>query len=159
MIQVSETLRSEVNSKYLNELIQSFSIDIKVEEKDLDGFGHVNNANYIQWLDQVHWMHLAHMGIAEAEINEFNWGFVVRDTTATYLAPLLEEEIVQVGTSITEFDERFRMTRKFQLVRLRDNTTVLQAEIKYVSVDLKKGTPKRVPSKLTDKILSFIGQS
>lgn len=153
MIKVSEELCRELKSPLLSELQNSFSIDIKVSHSDLDGFGHVNNANYIQWLDQAHWTHLDHMGIIGDVVQETNCGFVVRDTTVTYLAPLLENDIIKVGTEITAFDQRFKMTRKFQLVRIHDSKTVLRGEIHYVSIDLAKGTPKRVPQEFRDAIL------
>ncbi len=152
MINVSKVLASESNSPKLTDLRNSYSIDLAVTEKDIDGFGHVNNANYIQWLDQVHWSHLHFMGISDSDILESNCGFVVHHTEVTYHAPLLENDVVRVGTSIVDFDENFRLTRKFQLVRLRDNVTVLRGEIRYVSIDITKGRPKRVPQKYIDTI-------
>lgn len=152
MIVVSEVIATECNSPVLTDLKNSYSIDIKVTEKEIDGFGHVNNANYIQWLDQVHWSHLDYMGISSSDITNSNCGFVVHHTEVTYHAPLIENEIVKVGTSIISFDGNFRLTRKFQLLRLRDNTTVLSGEIRYVSIDLTTGRPKRAPQHYVGKI-------
>lgn len=154
MINVSNELAHEENSPLLKELTHSYSIDIRVAAGDIDGFGHVNNANYIQWLDQVHWSHLSYLGISASDIFEENCGFVVRHTDVTYLAPLTENELVKIGTAITEFDERFRLTRSFQLLRLRDNVTVLRGKITYVAVNITRGTPKRIPQKFIDCIAS-----
>ncbi len=139
MIEVSDVLSTELNASELTELTNSYSIDIKVTKTDIDGFGHVNNANYIQWLDQVHWSHLKFMGITSEMVHNLNCGFVVRHTDVTYLNPLCENDIVKVGTSIIQFDENFKLTRQFQLVRLSDNATVLKGEILYVSINIKEG--------------------
>lgn len=156
MIEVSEVISTEFNSPVLTNLTNSYAIDIKVVAAEIDGFGHVNNANYIQWLDQVHWAHLDEMGITDTKIYEASCGFVVRDTAVSYLAPLIEGDIVRIGTAIIEFDERFRMTRQFQLVRLQDGSTVLSGTIKYVAVDLQKGTPKRIPQAFIDAISAHV---
>lgn len=156
MINISKELAREENSPLLNELTNSFSIDIKVTAGDIDGFAHVNNANYIQWLDQVHWSHLRYLGIPEKEIFEENCGFVVRHTDVTYLAPVKESELIKVGTAITEFDERFRLTRTFQLLRLRDTATVLRGKITYIAVNIARGTPKRIPLKFIERILPAV---
>ncbi len=129
MIHVSDVISTESNSELLTNLSNSYSIDIQVSKNDIDGFGHVNNANYVQWLDQVHWYHLHFMGIKDSDVTEVNCGFVVYNSDLTYLAPLFENDRVRVGTEITYFDKRFRLTRRFQLVRVRDNVTVLKAQI------------------------------
>lgn len=153
MIKVSEVVATETNSPLLSELKNSYSIDIKVSKKEIDGFGHVNNANYIQWLDQVHWSHLHFMEISDSDIFAANCGFVVRQTEVTYFAPVNENETLRIGTSIIDFDERFRFTRKFQLVRPGSKVTVLRGTIQYVSIDLTTGSPKRVPQHFINKIL------
>lgn len=156
MIQVSEVVSTALNSPLLHELSNSFSIDIEVSKREIDGFGHVNNANYIQWLDQVHWAHLIHMGISEKAIFTESCGFVTRDTAVRYLAPLVEGDLVRVGTGVIDFDERFRLTRQFQLVRVKDEITVLRGTIHYVAVDLKEGRPKRMPQHFVAAISPYV---
>ncbi len=153
MIHVSEVLKTENNSPVLTDLENSYSIDIKVTENEIDGFGHVNNAYYIQWLDQVHWSHLHHLGISSSDILDSNCGFVVHHTEVTYHAPLMQDDIVKVGTSIISFDGQFRLTRKFQVLRLHDSVTALRGEIRYVSIDLTTGKPKRTPQSYLEKLI------
>jgi len=151
MIKVSEVLSTETNSPLLTELINSYSIDIQVTNREIDGFDHVNNANYIQWLDQVHWSHLAAMGISADLVQELQCGFVVRHTDVTYRNPLVKDDVVKVGCSIVQFDA-FKLTRRFQLVRLSDGLTVLDGEILYVSIDLTTGKLKRIPKEFISLI-------
>lgn len=145
MIRVTEELARETDAPILTALTRSFSIDITVQKSEIDGFGHVNNANYIQWLDQVHWSHLSVMGISDDDILATKCGFVVHKTEVTYHAPLCEGERLSVGTAIVNFDSAFRLKRQFQLVRHRDKVTVLGGTIQYVAIDLTTGKPKRVP--------------
>ncbi len=141
-----------MNSPLLTKLNNSYSIDIRVTDLEIDGFGHVNNANYIQWLDQVHWSHLNYIGISSELVHSLQCGFVVRHTDVTYLNPLIVDDVVKVGCSIVQFDENFKLTRKFQLVRLRDSAPVLEGEILYVSIDLGKGKLKRIPKEFVNLI-------
>ncbi len=144
MIKVSEVISTETNSPLLTKLNNCYSIDIRVTDLEIDGFGHVNNANYIQWLDQVHWSHLNYIGISSELVHSLQCGFVVRQTDVTYFNPLIIDDVVKVGCSIVQFDA-FRLTRKFQLIRLSDGVPVLKGEILYVSIDLTKGKVKRIP--------------
>ena len=111
-----------------------------------------NNAVYIQWLDQVHWSHLNFIGISNDSIFATSCGFVVHHTEVTYLAPLIENDLIRVGTSITQFDGLVRMTRQFQIVRITDSVTVLRGTINYVAVNLETGKPMRVPTTFSEMI-------
>jgi len=159
MIKVSEVISSETNSPLLTKLRNSYSIDIQVTQEEIDGFGHVNNANYIQWLDQVHWSHLHAMGISSDLVHSLQCGFVVRHTDVTYLAPLIKDDIVKIGCSIVQFDGNFKLTRKFQLIRLRDSVPVLEGEILYVSIDLVTGKLKRIPKEFVKLITPYVPNS
>jgi acyl-CoA thioester hydrolase len=156
VIKVSDVLRESIDSPLLSDLRTCYSIDLNVSSSDLDGFGHVNNANYIQWLDQVHWSHLAYMGITGDMVTKLNCGFVVRHTDVTYLNPLVENDTIRVGCSIIGFDKNFRLTRQFQLVRLSDSVTVLKGEILYVSIDIQKGKLKRIPKEYSELIIPHV---
>ncbi len=89
MSSVSEVLATTADSPLLHDLKNSFAIDLTVSPDQIDGFSHVNNAVYIQWLDQVHWAHLAHLGISYEEIVRTSCGFVVYHTEVTYCEPLV----------------------------------------------------------------------
>ncbi len=145
MIKVSDELALHHDSPSLTDLPRSFAIDIRVGQREIDGFGHVNNARYIEWLDQVHWSHLAALGLTAERIFAEQCGFVVHHSDVTYLAPLLEGDLVRVGTAVSSFNGSYRLSRQFQLLRLHDQTTALRGTIDYVAVDLATGRPKRVP--------------
>lgn len=156
MIQISEILATEKDSPMLTKLPTSCAIDLLVSKEDIDGFGHANNARYIQWLDQVHWYHLDAMGISQVDIFREQCGFVVYHTDITYKAPLSEGDMVKVGTMVEAFDSSFRMTRKFQLVRIADETTALIGTIDYISVNLSTGKPKRLPAPFSAQITKHL---
>ncbi|HET8791321.1 MAG TPA: acyl-CoA thioesterase, partial [Modicisalibacter sp.] len=40
-----------------------FVIDITVDEAAIDHYGHVNNAEYLRWIEQISWAHSRHLGL------------------------------------------------------------------------------------------------
>lgn len=58
--------------------------------------------------------------------------------------PLLKRAL-QLATWIVDCDERFSLTRRFQLVRAEDAKTLLNARTRFACVALSTGRPKRLP--------------
>ncbi|HSP31793.1 MAG TPA: acyl-CoA thioesterase, partial [Halomonas sp.] len=62
-----------------------------------------------------------------------------------YLAPAFAGDELQLATWIVDCDERFSLTRRFQLVRVKDAKTLLYARTRFACVALSSGRPKRLP--------------
>ncbi|MNH33302.1 hypothetical protein D3C79_938050 [compost metagenome] len=67
-----------------------------------------------------------------------------------YLAAAYEDDELQLATWIVDWDQRLKMTRRFQLVRPSDGTTLLRAQTTFVCIELSTGRPKRMPSEFID---------
>ena len=63
------------------------------------------------------------------------------------IAPALGEAL---ATWIVDWDQRLKMTRRFQLVRPRDNLTLLRAQTTFVCIELSSGKPKRMPAEFIE---------
>ena len=112
---------------------------------EIDGYGHVNNAVYVNWLDDCSWAHSISTGISPEHCRELNRGMAVWRTQINYLLAALEGDVVQVATWPVFNDKRLRIDRRFQIRRKSDGATLLRALIHYVCIDLQSGKAKRMP--------------
>ncbi|WP_373422448.1 acyl-CoA thioesterase, partial [Pseudomonas simiae] len=53
-------------------------------------------------------------------------------------------------TWIVDWDQRLKITRRFQLVLPRDGAILLRAHTTFVCIQLSTGKPKRMPAEFLD---------
>ncbi len=116
---------------------------------EIDGYGHVNNAVYVVWLDDCAWAHSIHRGISPEMCRELNRGMAVWRTQINYLKAALEGDEIEIGTWPVYNDQKLRIDRRFQIRRKSDGETLLRALIHYVCIDLQTGRAKRMPPEFT----------
>ncbi len=120
-----------------------------VHHAEIDGYGHVNNAVYVAWLDDCAWAHSISRGISPQLCRSLNRGMAVWRTQLHYLRSALEGDDVEVGTWPVHNDHRLRIERRFQVRRVGDGATLLRALIHYVCIDLQTGKARRMPEQFT----------
>jgi acyl-CoA thioester hydrolase len=116
---------------------------------EIDGYGHVNNAVYVAWLDDCAWAHSTERGISPALCSTLNRGMVVWRTQINYLRAAMEGDPLEVATWPVRNDNKLRIERRFQIRRTSDGETLLRALLHYVCIDLQTGRPKRMPEEFT----------
>jgi acyl-CoA thioester hydrolase len=116
---------------------------------EIDGYGHVNNAVYVSWLDDCAWAHSTARGIPPEVCRRLGRGMAVWRTQINYLQPALEGDHIQVATWPVLNDKRLRIDRRFQIRRAEDGATLLRALIHYVCIDLESGRARRMPPEFT----------
>ena len=116
---------------------------------EIDGYGHVNNAVYVAWLDDCAWAHSISRGISPELCRTLNRGMAVWRTQVHYLRAALEGDEVEIGTWPILNDHKLRIDRRFQMRRLADGETLLRALIHYVCIDLQTGKARRMPEQFT----------
>ena len=109
-----------------------------------DRLGHVNNVQYLSWLEEAGLQHTTQLGAPWEAWKQAGIGMAVKQTSLNYLAPANAGDLLYIGTWITSCD-RLRMTRHFQIIRGGDNRTLLSANIDYVCINLQSGKPCRKP--------------
>ena len=112
---------------------------------DIDEFDHVNNAVYVQWMEECAWQHSIDLGWGFAEYQALDRGMAVLRHEIDYLASAYEGEAFEMATWIPHSEQRIRMDRYFQLRRVTDGVTLLRAKTTFVCIELSSGRPKRMP--------------
>lgn len=127
------------------DLPAAFVIDIQVEASSVDHYGHVNNAEYLRWVERVSWAHSRHLGLSFDDYRALDRGMVVHRHELDYLAPAFESESLQLATWIVACDGRLTLTRRFQLSHVASSRTLLRAQTRFACIELSSGRPRRMP--------------
>lgn len=120
-------------------------VAVDVVDADIDAYGHVNNAVYLQWLDRAAWSHSAALGLSIAECTRLRRGMAALRIEIDYLRAALPRDRVEVATWIAASDRRLRVTRRFQLRHAADGGTLARATTQYVCLNLDSGRAVRMP--------------
>ncbi len=110
-----------------------------------DRLGHVNNVQYLHWLEEAGWQHISNLGAPWDAWKQACVGMATTETRVQYLAAANAGDLLSVGTWLLAGD-RLRMKRQFQIIRLQDNATLLRAEMDFVCISLATGKPRRKPA-------------
>lgn len=123
-----------------------FWVQAEVTDDDLDRLGHVNNAVYLAWCEQVAWHHAEAVGAGWEVWEELDRGMAVQSVRLEYEAAAYLGDELLLGNWIAKNDGRLRATRRFQIVRPADQRTLLRGEVDYVCIELRTGRPRRFPA-------------
>ena len=127
-------------------LEQSFT----AEAEHIDELGHVNNAVWVRWIQDVaiaHWRAAAGSEYVDAYI------WVVIRHEIDYLRPLLEGETVTGRTWVGEAPKGARFDRHVEFVG-DDGKPRVRARTTWAIIDRASGRPIRVPKEVAEPFLS-----
>ena len=116
-----------------------------VAAADIDGFGHVNNAVYVRWINDCAWAHSGALGLDFARYRALDAGVVVIRHEIDYLSAAMPGETALVATWITANDGRLRLSRRFQLRDSASGRTLARAVTDFAAIALSTGRPRRMP--------------
>ena len=108
---------------------------IKVRGFHTDMFGHVNNARYLEFLEEARWEFL------EQYIDYNNWtklgnAFIVANINISYRRPSKLGEILDIQSNISELGNKSGVIH--QEIFLKDqNVRITEADVTFVIIDVK----------------------
>ncbi|HVS64395.1 MAG TPA: acyl-CoA thioesterase [Thermoanaerobaculia bacterium] len=108
-------------------------------------YGHTNNTVYHVWCERVAWAHSREVGLGPEAWQSLDRAMAMRSSQALFLAPSFLGDEVRVGNWIVACDGRLRAARRFQIVRIADGATLMQAQSEWVCIEIATGRPKRMP--------------
>lgn len=110
-------------------------IAIKVRGYHLDLYRHVNNARYLEFLEEARWSFLESKGNI-AFMEERGYAFAVVNININYRRAAYMGEVLQIATSVKSIGARSCVMH--QLVTLKDTDTVIaDADVTFVIVDTR----------------------
>jgi acyl-CoA thioester hydrolase len=126
-----------------------FTVRFPVRQYELDVDGVVNNAVYLNWVEQVAIDHVEALGFGRAWSLERGAAWVVREHRITYHRPVRYNDAVLVTTLPLEF-AGVRGVRRTEIHRESDGALATEVLTDWVWVRLSDGRPVRVPRELTE---------
>ena len=124
-----------------------FTSRFPVRQHELDLLGHVNNAVYLNWAEQVAIDHVEALGFGREWATARGGGWVVREHRITYHRPVRYGDVVLVTTLPLELGG-VRGVRRTEIHRESDRALMAEAVTDWIWVRLPDGRPGRVPAEL-----------
>lgn len=140
-------------------MTQIYQYRLTVPDEAVDVNGHVNNIEYIRWMQLAAVFHAETQGCTKATTNTgATW--VVRTHHIEYLRPAFAGERIVVLTWVSNF-RRVQSLRRYRIIRINDNTVLVKGETDWVFVDAKTGRLRSIPKDvmLTMPVLSKENES
>jgi len=121
-----------------------FRQKIIVPESAIDIHQHVNNIEYLRWMQDIATAHSTARGWPWQRYIDMGQSWVIRSNHIDYLRPALLGDEITVLTWIAGFD-RVSSPRRYLFWRERDGKVLARGETVWTFVDLKSGRPRAVP--------------
>lgn len=128
----------------------AFSHTVTAKPAHIDELGHVNNAVWVQWIQDLavaHWRAVAD----PAHVDAYVW--VVTRHEIDYLRPALEGETVTGTTWIEEGPTGARFNRYMEFVG-EDGKPKIRAKTTWAMIDRETGRPCRIRPEIAAPFLA-----
>lgn len=110
----------------------------------IDVHGHVNNQEYLRWMQEVAIEHSTLQGWPLPRYLEAGASWYVRSHFIEYLRPALLGDEIRICTWVADLEKRNSLRRTLFL-RDADRSILARAETRWSYVDLKSGRPLPIP--------------
>ena len=116
----------------------------EVPEASIDGNGHVNNLEYLRWMQEVAIAHSDACGWDLARYQEARGTWVIRSHHIDYLRPAIVGEALRLLTWVGGFEAQ-TSPRHYLVWRERDRKVLARATTQWVFLSTETGRPCQVP--------------
>lgn len=113
---------------------------LTVPASAIDLNGHVNNLEYVRWMQEVATAHSTAQGWDVARYLAHQTTWVIRSHFIEYVRPAFAGEDLVIATWVSAMDAQ-TSPRRTRFVRARDGKTLVEAETLWVYCDLRTGRP------------------
>ncbi len=121
-----------------------FTARRQVQWRDLDPAGHVNNANYVAYMEDAGIDVLAAHDWPMERMTAAGFGLVAREFRVEYVRPALLHDELAIATWISDA-RRATAVRHYTIHRTADDALLARGRGLWVWVDLATGRPIRIP--------------
>ena len=128
------------------------TIEIKIRGYHLDLFGHVNNARYLEFLEEARWAAFEKT-VDLQELARKGYAFTVVNININYRRPALMNDVICVETEVIQWGRRSAVIH--QTVKHKDTDTLLaDADVTFVIVDTHKHKTAVLEGEILDLLKS-----
>ncbi|MFH0976809.1 MAG: thioesterase family protein [Spirochaetota bacterium] len=111
------------------------TVEIKVRGYHVDVFGHVNNARYLEFLEEARWDAIEE-SIDVRDIMQNGYAFNVVNININYRRPAVPNDVLVIESEIAKLNSRSGIVH--QAVKLKGTETIVaDADVTFVMFDVK----------------------
>lgn len=121
----------------------------RVRHYECDGYGHLNHANYLRYMQETALDASAAVGYNDARYQSLGTIWLIRETDIEYLRSLHYGDEAEVVTWVGDF-HRVRSRRFYEVYHAGTRELVARANTDWVYLDLNSGRPIAVPSDMIE---------
>jgi acyl-CoA thioester hydrolase len=122
-----------------------FTLPLVPQADDIDALNHTNNGAYVRWCEKIGWAHSEKLGLGVADYVRLDRAMAIRRGEYDYLLPTQRDEQLTLATWLLAGDGKLTLERRFQLVRDRDQATILRGRWELVCIAISSGQARRMP--------------
>ncbi|MDR5858780.1 acyl-CoA thioesterase [Halomonas eurihalina] len=131
------------------------TIRLRVRGYHLDGYGHVNNARYLEFLEEGRWAYFDERADLAGIIERGDVAFVAVNLNIDYRRAALAGDDLKVVTGLAELGTR--SARMHQEVRRdRDDKLVASADLTFVLLDVRSNKAVAIEGELRDLMAPLV---
>jgi acyl-CoA thioester hydrolase len=131
---------------------KSFTTRWRVRSYELDSNGHVNNAVFLAYVEEVAVLHAEALGFGRTWTTAHGGAWVVRKHEIVYHQPALYGDELELTTTLVSM-RGARGVRETSITRA-DGTRLADISTEWVWVRASDGRPTRVPAALIDAFVN-----
>lgn len=125
-------------------MAERFVYSIEVSAASIDGNGHVNNVEFVRWMQEAAVAHADAVGCTAAT-RAAGATWLARSHHIEYLRPAFVNQRIDIQTWVHDWRRAFSK-RKYEFIR--DGQKLAEGETEWVFVDTTTGKPKSVPAEI-----------
>ncbi|MCU0327823.1 MAG: acyl-CoA thioesterase [Chitinophagales bacterium] len=115
--------------------------------KDVDQFGHVNNANYLTIMEMARYHYCL-------DVNNWDWQkdqFIIAQASIDYLRPIFFPDLIKVYLKVAEIGEKsFEFHYILTVMRQEVEKIAAKAKTKQVMYDVREAKTVPIPSHILE---------
>ncbi len=124
-------------------------IELVVPEAAIDDNGHVNNVQYVHWMQEAAMAHSAGMGWPRERYAAIGRTWIIRSHSIEYHHSAYAGETIVILTWVADF-RKFRSLRKYKFFRPTDQVVLATATTQFIFCDLRTGKPMTIPPEVRE---------
>jgi acyl-CoA thioester hydrolase len=126
---------------------------LKVRHYEVDGYGHVNHATYVHYLETARLEALEGLGLSLEEMRRQGYRIVAADLAVRFHAPTRSGDTLVIRTRIRQFQGP-RSIWTQEIFQVEGQRLLVSAEVTGVFTT-EDGRPVRIPPAFRDKLMTL----
>lgn len=128
----------------MNALGNLGKLELVVPPSAIDANGHVNNVQYVRWMQEAATAHSAQLGWPQERYTSIGRTWIIRSHTIEYCQSAYVGESLTILTWVSDF-HKIRSLRKYKFYRPADDAILATATTLFIFCDLQTGKPVSIP--------------